>query len=174
MGGVAAEHDPAHDESVGDGRVHLPTPDGEYLHVKILDTGAGPDPFGTRLGVVFLGLPVVTGDGYLAQPAASGVQGLEDPGGSGAGDVEQDAVPVPEVGFQVGPEVAVDELVDGFRAVEGEAQLRTYEAVRAIGGDKSTASDGVAVPGRVDHLQGRFGVLGQPSGEHASDPVTEP
>jgi len=172
---IAAQHDPAGDQSLGDGDVHPPQADTADLDLKVGHADCSADPLLDAVGVPCFASPLVGLHGDLAQPAPACVQRLQHAGGSRIGYEQQDACAVPHVGLDVGPEVTVDEVVDALFAFQRDAELASDKAIDSVRRDQCRPGQVVRLAGVYHlHLHGGLGVGLTPARNHLGDLVAEP
>lgn len=175
MGGIATQHHAALDPTVGDCGVHLPQPNTFHLDIEIGNPDRAADPGPHPLGVPELAHPLLWRHADLAQPAAVRVEWLQQTGGLGVGDEKHDAPAFSDMAFDIGAEVAVNEMMDALLAGQGDAKLATYRAVDTIGRHQRFPGQGIGVARGVGaDRHGRLGVVVAPARQHVGDLVTEP
>jgi hypothetical protein len=130
--GVTAQQHPSLHEPFGDGSVQLPEPERQHLGFEPVDSDGGTDPRPRALVGEDVEGPLRGLYGDLAQPAARPVERLEHAARVLVGDEEEHALAVAEVRLDVGPEVAVHDVRQLFRALQVDPELAADQARRPI------------------------------------------
>ena len=142
---IAAQHDTARSQTLGDRDVHPPQPDAAHLDVEVGHADRATHPLLDTIGAPQVATPLVGWHRDLTQPASAGVQRLQHTCGPGIRNEEQDTFSVCDVMLDAGAEVAIDEVVDALFAFQRDAQLLTDQAVDAVGGDERLAGQRVGL-----------------------------